>query len=525
MFARRWGNSDSVCLAFLVAVWSSFLVPVAADTLTVQVPKGFSTIANPFEGDSYAVSNLLPNVPVGTMLYKFDTSAQKWSVNQWQRGAWNLPEQTLGPGEGAMIRNPSNPFFVTFNGTLLTNFVPALKPGFNLVSLPQGGAGNLNAEDYDWVGVWDPVAKGLRAFIYHPESGWTSDTAGHSNPPIRPGESFIYFPNVQAHPPPPEPLPSFYFNNYVPAADIYAPLFHFYLECVGSDYLIQLFSAPGGATDPGLLNMPEGEPVPIAASTNNLGFIDAHRDLVQFSTNVMGPMGSRAFELRAWDSRAGPTYDDIFGSGYDLGRSGWFYLYSPEPWWGNWGPFGAYVPPRNLDTLPSVSFGKSNPFPLGVHWPADTTVFVGQAFAWENAPLFTYPNQIPQWQKQVGSNVWSNVGRQGDWSLTLASVQKSDAGNYRLYVSEDCGGFSTLPVELKVLDRPRFESIVVRETDGAVMLQVRLEPNQAYQLEGSSNLVNWVSLASILDAPVSWEWIAATSPDSPRQFYRIRAFK
>src|SRR5437867_797198 len=92
-------------------LWT-FLVSTLArsDSLTVTIPQGLSTMANPFISGSNLVSQVLTNVPEGTQFYKFDAAAQRWQVNQFQFGRWTWPQQTLAPGEGAFIRDPSNSF-------------------------------------------------------------------------------------------------------------------------------------------------------------------------------------------------------------------------------------------------------------------------------------------------------------------------------------------------------------------------------------------------------------------------------
>ena len=97
-----------------------FLVSTLArsDSLTVTIPHGLSTIADPFISGGNLISQVLTNVPEGTQLYKFDAVNQRWLVNQFQFGAWVRAEQTLAPGEGAFIRNPSNPFSKPTRGAI-----------------------------------------------------------------------------------------------------------------------------------------------------------------------------------------------------------------------------------------------------------------------------------------------------------------------------------------------------------------------------------------------------------------------
>jgi hypothetical protein len=113
----------------------------AVGYVNVDVPQGFSIIANPLDAGAgnNTVSKLLASVPDGTSVYKFVNGA--YSVNTLDLGEWTLPNDTLAPGEGAFIRSPSATK-VTFVGEVmqgsLSNPIPA---GFSIKSsqVPQAG--------------------------------------------------------------------------------------------------------------------------------------------------------------------------------------------------------------------------------------------------------------------------------------------------------------------------------------------------------------------------------------------------
>jgi hypothetical protein len=102
---------------------------------------GFSLFSNPLMAEDNTVAALLPGVPTGTVVYKFDP-ATGFSSNTFV-GVWLDSAMTLVPGEGAFINVPAGStaeaIFVgeVPQGNLVTEF-PA---GFSLASsqVPQAG--------------------------------------------------------------------------------------------------------------------------------------------------------------------------------------------------------------------------------------------------------------------------------------------------------------------------------------------------------------------------------------------------
>jgi len=99
--------------------------------VNVDLPVGFTLVANPLNATNNGINTVLPDVPVGSLLYKytgsFGSPAEFFGVGVgWDN---NL---TLAPGEGAFIQVPSART-VTFVGEVmqgnLTNSLPA---GFSL---------------------------------------------------------------------------------------------------------------------------------------------------------------------------------------------------------------------------------------------------------------------------------------------------------------------------------------------------------------------------------------------------------
>jgi len=112
--------------------------------INVDVPPGFSMIANQLESGNNTVGSLMPAVPEGTTIFKFNPATGAYVGNTFEFEAWADPAMTLNPGEGAFIKNPTTETFKALfvgevkQGTLST---PLVK-GFQIVAsqVPQTGA-------------------------------------------------------------------------------------------------------------------------------------------------------------------------------------------------------------------------------------------------------------------------------------------------------------------------------------------------------------------------------------------------
>src|SRR6266480_2545573 len=95
----------------------------AVGYVNLTIPTGFSMIANPLNNtaaNGNTVSNLFPSVPIGTTIYKFDNVAGTYSINQFSFAGWGSPNDTMLPGDGAFIRNPTaSPISVTLVGEVM----------------------------------------------------------------------------------------------------------------------------------------------------------------------------------------------------------------------------------------------------------------------------------------------------------------------------------------------------------------------------------------------------------------------
>ena len=136
--------------------------------VNLTVPPGLMMIANPFHSPNTGVSSLLSNVPDGLALHKFDVASQRLVQTILRRRRWSHPEETLSPGEGCILGNPTGcPFEVSFAGEVsqgtLCNPIPA---GTCIRSsmVPQGGTLDAELEfpitEGDAIQVFDTVNQG-----------------------------------------------------------------------------------------------------------------------------------------------------------------------------------------------------------------------------------------------------------------------------------------------------------------------------------------------------------------------------
>lgn len=104
------------------------------------------------------------------------------------------------------------------------------------------------------------------------------------------------------------------FNNYVPAAGIYAPVFRNIDGgplTPGSGFVAQLYATPAGTPISSL--QPVGLPVSFGDGPLT-GYLDQSADLIRAIPNV--PAGSPVFvEMRVWSVNGGTTWEQAYHSG------------------------------------------------------------------------------------------------------------------------------------------------------------------------------------------------------------------
>ena len=159
---------------------------------SINVPPGYSLIANPLQAPSNAVSAILPDMPDETALNKFDTHLFRLTDNLVKNDKWINPGETLSPGEGAIFFNPTSDFKnINFVGEVLQGeLLRPIASGFSIHSSQIPKPGRLHADlgfpinEGDVVHLFDRDHQKYVIFEYDRKK-WDS------NPPILGvGESF-----------------------------------------------------------------------------------------------------------------------------------------------------------------------------------------------------------------------------------------------------------------------------------------------------------------------------------------------
>jgi len=159
---------------------------------SINAAPGYSMIANPLQAPSNAVSAILPNLPDGTTLNKFDNSLFKLTENSVTGGRWSNPAETLSPGEGAIFFNSSSDIRnINLVGDVMQGkLLLPIAAGFSIRSSQIPRPGRLHSElgfpvgDGDVVHVFDRDQQKYVIYEYDAKK-WDS------NPPVvGVGESF-----------------------------------------------------------------------------------------------------------------------------------------------------------------------------------------------------------------------------------------------------------------------------------------------------------------------------------------------
>lgn len=168
--------------------------------ISVEIPPGYSMLANPLRGTASEVSALLPSMPEETTLSKFSLVTFSLSKNTFGPKGWSNPSETLTLGEGALIFNPADT-------SLTARFVGEVSAEHNTLPIHSGTtirgsmlplAGRLDADlafpigEGDVVSIYSNHNEKYREYRYG-AAGWDGDP-----PLLRLGEAFWIAKNTSA---------------------------------------------------------------------------------------------------------------------------------------------------------------------------------------------------------------------------------------------------------------------------------------------------------------------------------------
>lgn len=174
----------------------------AVGYVNLDLPQGFSLIANPLNNGSNKIGDVIPTAPNGSTIFKFDGVGFDNNAPSYLEGfGWfqappgDAATYTLNPGQGVFISLPAAAK-LTFVGEVpqgtLTTTVPT---GFSILASQVPQAGTLTTALGFTGALQDTVFKFLRATqkyddntpqYFGPEVGWFP-----SEPTLEVGESFF----------------------------------------------------------------------------------------------------------------------------------------------------------------------------------------------------------------------------------------------------------------------------------------------------------------------------------------------
>jgi len=185
------GSVSNASAALLVAPAPAPTIPTLSYTINIQA--GTNLIANQLDQGGDTLYEIMPVVPDGTVVSKFDNTNGVWSSSAYNAalGAWIPSSIVLRPGDGAELISPTN-FTLTFTGTPR---VPGLPP-----NIPSGQAWLVSRQTNDLgtyeniIGAppspgaviyqWNPTNENYTLYTYTSE-GWS----GGVEPTAAVGES------------------------------------------------------------------------------------------------------------------------------------------------------------------------------------------------------------------------------------------------------------------------------------------------------------------------------------------------
>jgi hypothetical protein len=160
---------------------------------TITLAPGFSMVANPFKAPSNTVAELFKGLPEGVCVNKFDTRMFGLNENILKNGKWTSSSETLLPGEGALLFNPTSDYKpLNFVGEIMEDdYSMPIPAGFSMRSSLVPLAGRIHEDlgfpisEGDVIHLFDTNRQQYVLYPFNDSAKWSA------NPPmINAGESF-----------------------------------------------------------------------------------------------------------------------------------------------------------------------------------------------------------------------------------------------------------------------------------------------------------------------------------------------
>ena len=170
---------------------------VASDNIAgfvaVELLPGFTMMGVPLLAPSSKVADLFAGMPEWTEVYKYYPDGRGFTINTLFDGAWTERDETLLPGEGALVLNQTDDvYYLTLRGDVATGEIhQPLPANWSLQTAMVPLAGQLDSdfacpfEQLDIVARVDSWSATMVLSVYA-DGGWVLGPA----PVVQPGEAF-----------------------------------------------------------------------------------------------------------------------------------------------------------------------------------------------------------------------------------------------------------------------------------------------------------------------------------------------
>jgi hypothetical protein len=176
---------------------------------TLDLPQGFSMIANQLNNGDNNLNTVIPTAPIGSTIGKWDNASQSFlpddtyfgpAYGGWVDAGFAPTATTLSPGEGAFI-NMAGPGSITLVGEIPQgDLTVPIGPFFNIISQPTPQAAGVAATGLpasvgDVISFWDNTTQSFEGDLTYfgpAYGGWVDTAFTPVDPTPAVGESFYY---------------------------------------------------------------------------------------------------------------------------------------------------------------------------------------------------------------------------------------------------------------------------------------------------------------------------------------------